>query len=205
MYWFFFLVGAIGFLAVTVLGFTHGSHGHSGHHSHTGHSHGGVSFKGFGHHASHSAKSVHGSHQSKFFYISPVTFFGISLGFGASGVLFLGSLTEPTLLIVSVLAGFVLQFLIIGPLVSMLLKFASKPSAGMTGSVSSYGEAVSKFDSSGRGLVKLEVEGELVQRLGVLDAGEHERCVSVARGDRLMILAVDESRDQCTVSKEFAS
>ncbi len=169
-------------------------------------------FKGFAHHAGHSAKSARSAHSHhgagktpKLFYFSPVTLFGIALGFGATGLLLTDKLPEPKLLIAAIIAGLIFQFLILGQLMNLLLKFASKPSEGLTGSITNFGEAVTKFDHAGRGLVKLTVDGEVVQCLGILDATEHERHVSVLKGDRLMILAVDERNDRCTVSKEFAS
>ena len=60
--------------------------------------------------------------------------------------------------------------------------------------------AVTTFDKNGQGLIAIEVDGQMVQILGTLQAGDREMKVSVPAGARLRIENVDAARNRCTVS-----
>jgi translation initiation factor IF-1 len=62
-------------------------------------------------------------------------------------------------------------------------------------------EAVTGFNRAGEGLVRLDLDGQVVQLLGVLTADERAAGVRISAGDRLLIEAVDPARQRCTVSR----
>ena len=64
------------------------------------------------------------------------------------------------------------------------------------------GEAtvVSTFDGNGQGLIAVEVDGQVMQVLGTLNAGSRALVGRVAVGTRVRIDDVDAARNRCTVS-----
>lgn len=226
-----FLIGAIGFVAMaflsagSMLGHVGGlhvsAHGHGG----PGHVHGPAGGHALGGHGSHAlpqgqGQSHHGvaaktgitkstgqaggSALTQFLIaaLSPLQIFIFLLGFGATGLLVQPYLQNGVIWI-AIAGALVLNFLIIRPLMGVLLRFASRPSDCLEGMVADEAEAVSSFDQQGRGLVKLTLDGQLVQLLATLDKVEHGKGVTVAKGDRLVILEVDSEKNQCRVSREL--
>jgi hypothetical protein len=61
--------------------------------------------------------------------------------------------------------------------------------------------AVTGFNRQGEGLVRLDLDGQVVQLLGVLTLNERDAGVRVAAGDQLLVEAVDPARQRCTVSR----
>jgi hypothetical protein len=215
VYLLLFLVGSIGFTAMVALGFlshTAGDHGgthHSlGHGSGHGGSHGLLGHDG--HHLPVHTKSatVNHSHGSKslpsWFALSPLDIFSFCLGAGATGILAASVLPAPALAIASAIGALAFNFAIVKPLMALLLRFATKPSEGLEGSVAKSVEAVTRFDSQGQGLVRLTLDGQNVQLLARLEAAEVTGGTTVAKGDQLVILAVDPHRNTCTVTRELA-
>lgn len=216
------LIGAIGFAAMVALGFIHtgGHHDAGGHHAMHGHHHGGVDAIGQ-HHApigSHvrilqgSAKGAHQGHHgvgrvAKFgkfksvLMISPVDIFSLCLGAGATGLLARG-LASPAILPFLAAAGALLfNYGLVRPLFGIAYKFASKESEGLEGMIAHTGEAVTRFDAQGRGLVQLILDGEAKQLLAKLDQEELESGIQIARGDQVLVLDVDPVKNSCRVTR----
>jgi hypothetical protein len=74
---------------------------------------------------------------------------------------------------------------------------------GLSGAVAKVAEAATPFDSSGRGVVKLILDGRIVQLLATLDASEMSHGVTVSRGDQVVVIDVDPTRNTCRVTREF--
>ena len=60
--------------------------------------------------------------------------------------------------------------------------------------------AVTDFDSSGHGLIAIDLDGQVVQVLGRLVTADRSAGVRVRTGDVLFVEAVDTRRNSCTVS-----
>jgi hypothetical protein len=212
VYLLLFLVGSIGFTAMVALGFlshtagdhggTHHSLGHGGSQGHVGHD---------GHHLPIHTKSVspikhsHGSKGlSRWFALSPLDIFSFCLGAGAVGILAAPILPETALATSALLGALGFNFAVVKPLMGFLLRFASKPSEGLEGSVAQSVEAITRFDGQGQGLVRLILDGQNIQLLARLEAAEVTGGTTVAKGDQLYIVAVDPHRNTCTVTRELA-
>jgi hypothetical protein len=61
-------------------------------------------------------------------------------------------------------------------------------------------EAMMDFDAQGQGLIKLELDGQVVQLLGSLSPEEMSQARRIRRGDLLRIEDVDAARNRCIVS-----
>jgi hypothetical protein len=105
----------------------------------------------------------------------------------------------------AIAGAIVIDLLIVRPIFSVLLRFATTPSSGLEGMISQMAEAATGFDDKGRGLVKLTLDGQTSQILGILEQGELSSGVHVRKGDSLVVLEVDATRNECRVSREIAS
>lgn len=207
MYALLLLVGFLGFVAMAGAGFLHSGHGHRAaggdcHHNFT-------SVKPLHQHASsgahHPVKAFKGKSGYSWWVITPLDLFAMSLGAGAAGTLLQKTL-EPGPLVAAAVSGAALfNFGIVKPLMSALLKFASRESHGLEGSVAHPAEAATRFDDHGRGLVRLSLDGQIVQLLATLESEEQARGVQVAKGDSVTIVEVDASRNTCRVTRELYS
>jgi hypothetical protein len=211
---------------MTVLGLGHGivggHHGLAGGHTPVGgHGHASLPSQGHGpiaHHSGTAAISKTGHHlklpsspgdralASKLLLaVSPIDVFSLALGAGATGI-FLGPLIPANWLVwCAVLGAIVFDFGVVKPLIGFLARFVSRPSDGLEGQVAQMAEAISAFDHNGRGLVKLALDGQIVQLLANLDTGERERGIPVAKGDTVLVIEVDPGKNSCKVSRELAS
>ena len=209
LYLFLVAFGALGFTAMVMLGFFHGGNSHaSGHggHANTGHAgshHGGIHHGG-GHHVGHHGHSLNfkALKSRAWFAISPIDIFALALGAGATGVFLNDRVAAQYMIVTIIFGGLVFLLAIVKPLMGLMLRFASTPSDGLESMVAKTGEAASKFDPEGRGLVKLTLDGQVVQLLGHLDASDVAAGVTVAHGDQLLIVEVDAVRNRCRVIKE---
>jgi hypothetical protein len=61
-------------------------------------------------------------------------------------------------------------------------------------------QAMMDFDDQGQGLIKLELDGQVVQLLGTLAPGDMSAARRIRRGDLLRIEDFDAARNRCTVS-----
>jgi hypothetical protein len=198
-----FWVGALGVAILAMMGGLHTGHaGHAGQGggvTHPGHAHAG--------HDSQGARSQHDGQQSRgasllLTILSPLTIFSVCLGAGATGLL-VRSFHLPTLIVAIVaLAGGVAFFAaIIRPLLTVVLMFASKPSKALEGTIAQQAEAITTFDASGKGLVQLTVDGQLVRILATLETDEHVQPSDVSPGDRLTVTSVDGHKNTCRVAR----
>ena len=109
-------------------------------------------------------------------------------------------LAEPWLAIAAVLGGVAFERFLIAPLWNFLSRFESVPALTLESCVEDEARAVTAFDRAGHGLIAVELDGHIVQLLGVLSPQEQETGIRVRAGDRLRIEAVDANRNRCTVT-----
>jgi hypothetical protein len=165
-----------------------GAHGHGAHHLH-------LPVK--------SVKNVaHGqSIASRTFWTltSPRVLFSFALGFGVAGEA-TRALGEPVQFVAAVLGGIVLERFLVTPLWNFAMRFASTPARTLESAVADEAMAVTSFDANGQGIVSIEVDGQVVQCLATLTAGDRDLGVRVRAGQRLRIDDVNSAQNRCTVS-----
>lgn len=138
--------------------------------------------------------------------LSPIDLMAMAMGAGAMGIIGRKVFKNETTAFLLAFGGAILiDFLIVRPLFTLLMRFASQPSSGLEGMISKAAEAVTAFDKQGRGLIRLTLDGQTSQVLATLDPGELAAGVRVNRGDPLVVLEVDGARGVCRVSREIAS
>ena len=209
MYALLFLVGFFGFVGMAGMSFLHSGHdAHTGNHGSTGEALGSLRS------LQHAARTHHGVAKGgktlkgyrPWWALSPFDLMAYCTGAGAVGeILRQSGVAPPLVLAAAVFGALAFDFGVAKPILNTLLRFESRQSAGLEGKVAQQGEAVTRFDAQGRGLVRLDLDGEIVQVLATLDAEERARGVVVARGDPLLILDVDAARNTCRVTRELAS
>jgi hypothetical protein len=195
-YAFALALGAAGLVAMTILGF---QHGHAGGHHTGGHHGGGHSGHNHGHAGHQHSHQTAGSRWSLF--LSPRVWFSLLVGFGATGLLFQQHLSGVIQLGVALLGGLVFEALLMRPLWSLVSRFASEPALTLESGIMDDAVAVTGFNRQGEGLVRLDLDGQVVQLLGVLTPDERAAGIRVAAGDQLVVEAVDAARQRCTVSR----
>jgi translation initiation factor IF-1 len=204
-YAFALALGTAGMAAMTVLGFHHGhapgGPGH-GHQSNQGHSGGGHAGSHAGHHHHGSGHQHHAGASSRLLlFLSPRLWFSLLVGFGATGLLVGQHATAGVRLGVALLGALAFEALLVRPIWSLATRFASDPAMTLETGVMDDAEAVTGFNAKGEGLVRLDLDGQVVQLLGVLTSSERDAGIRVAAGDRLLVEAVDPARQRCTVSR----
>jgi hypothetical protein len=204
VYSFALALGAAGLAAMTFLGLQHGhTPGHHGGSHHTGHSGGNHHAGGqSGHSHDPSGQHHHENGSARWaLFLSPRIWFSVLVGFGATGLLLQHQVSGWILLGVALLGGIAFEGLLMRPLWSLVSRFESDPAMTLETGVMDDAEAVTGFNRQGEGLVRLDLDGQVVQLLGVLTADERTAGVRVAAGDRLLVEAVDPARQRCTVSR----
>jgi hypothetical protein len=191
-----------------------------GHHAGASHSHGASHGPGSGlqHPSAHSpthgqAHTAHGhahaghAHavtetisRTALALLSPRVLFSLLLGLGLTGLLARQLLGGLPLLAVAIGGGILFERLAVTPLWHFLLRFASRPAVTLESCITDEATAVTSFDRQGQGLIAVEVDGQMVQVLGTLQAADREAGVRVRAGDRVRIEEVDAGRNRCTVS-----
>jgi len=198
------LIGVLGLLAQMLLGGAHT--GHLGSHAHAGHTHGGHA----GQHGQ--GQQAHGQHHDGrghnrgpsplWALLSPLTFFSVCLGTGATGLLLKHLHLRPGLVaLAALLGGLVFYGLIIRPLWNVIFRFASTPSTALAGTVAQEAEALTRFDAGGKGLVRVTVDGQVVRVLATLEADDRPASAAVRPGDRLTVTSVDGRTNSCHVAR----
>jgi hypothetical protein len=178
------MLGLVGLIAMTALGVGHGSgshghadSGHGGNHTHDGHHESGSSTKWLA-------------------LISPRVIFSLALGFGAIGLVLEKFLIVALSIPLAIIGAIALERILIQPYWKLLMRFASKPARNLESAAFAKAKAVMDFDSSGSGLIELELDGQVRQVLGTLKSGQEAR---VTRGKSLRIESVTDAGN-CIVS-----
>ncbi len=138
------------------------------------------------------------------FIPTPLGIFAFCLGAGLAGLLFLKVVAAPNIYAVALLGGVAFNFLIVRQIVALASKFASKPSEGLEGLIASSAEAITRFDEHGMGMVRVVMEGQVVQLLATLDPAEHASGIQVQKGDQVVLLEVDGKKNTCCVTRELS-
>jgi hypothetical protein len=215
LYTFSLLLGGAGLAAMGLNSLSHhagASHSHgpalgAGHSGH-GHGHGPAHPHLPAHPAAHGQAHTGHAHpatetmsRAALALLSPRVLFSILLGLGLTGILGRELLGGVPLFAVSVAGGLLFERLAVTPLWNFLLRFASRPALTLESCVTDDATAVTAFDNRGQGLIAVEMDGQVVQVLGTLQASDREAGVRVKAGDRVRIEDVDAGRNRCTVSK----
>jgi hypothetical protein len=169
-------------------------------------------------HAVHSTTTDHGadahhavSHRSEassvFWWLawfSPIYLCGTIIGFGLTGTL-LGALLRGWPRFVLALGGaYILRRLCIKPVITAIANWASLPAKTLDDAVLESGTAATNFDGQGFGMVRLRLDGQVVQLLGQL-APEDQTGPRVVSGEPLFIRSVDSVRQRCVVCRTTAA
>ena len=135
------LVGALGIVAMAVLGFVQNDNGDDGDDS-----------------------------ASPWRFLSPLRLFSLALGAGAAGLLAGLATGSPGLRALAAAAGaLVLDRLVVQPLWKVVLRFASRPAQTLASAVGQDAIADSRFDEHGRGIVRVTIDGQHTRLLATLD------------------------------------
>jgi hypothetical protein len=132
--------------------------------------------------------------------MSPRILFSVLLGLGTTGVVFRSVLGGPLLFLAALAGGILLERALVAPLWRFAMGFASSPAQTLESAVLDEGTAVTTFDAQGHGIVAVELDGQIVQILGTLQAADRAMGVRVRAGTRVRIEDVDTTRNRCTVS-----
>lgn len=208
------MLGLAGLVGMVLSGAHHGNHdvhhGHAG--AFRGHAaHGGHAVRGAHNHANHHAHNASqggakGSRQTSstlLGLLSPRVFFSVLLGFGTAGVAAGSFLNGAALMGAAVAGGVFFEGAIVRPLWNFLMGFASQPAHMLESRVLEEAQAVTNFDADGRGLVSVEMNGEIVQLLARLRPEDRQANTSSTRvrnGDKLMVVEVDAAHNTCVVT-----
>ena len=175
-------------------------HGHGGHAGHGGHGHTGHLAKGHSHSVSHAPKFS----LKSLFSLSPLDIFSYCAGAGVAAFLFRHTVAAGYLPYVAIAGALIFDLCFTRLIMNTISRFSADPSAGLEGSIATPGEAVTNFDSHGQGLIKLTLDGQIVQLLATLEEHERGAGVTVKRGDQVLVVQVDSARNQCLVTREFS-
>src|SRR5439155_22174107 len=166
----------------------HAGHGHDGvqhagplHHGAAGGAHhADHAGAGTGHHdpgASHPATAghAHGHPISKltgrdalWALASPRVWFSFLVGAGSTGLIARIWLIEPLVAVCAVTGGVIFERYVVSPIWRLLLRFESRPAATLESTIFEEARAETDFDAEGRGLISMELDGQIVQLLGRL-------------------------------------
>ncbi len=145
-----------------------------------------------------------GRSQKPWWLISPIDIFALCMGAGAVGELLKHALSANVLIAAAVVGALFFNLAVVKPMLGLLLRFASPESEGLEGQVARPAEALTRFDEAGRGLVRLTMDGQLIQLLATLEPEERDRGVRVVKGDQVFVVGVDGTKNTCRVTRELA-
>ena len=74
----------------------------------------------------------------------------------------------------------------------------------MEGAVAGTAEVITNFDHTGKGLVKVNMDGQIVQLLARLEPAEVAKGVAVNKGDQVVLTEVNAKASTCTVTRELS-
>jgi len=194
-------LGATGLVVMALGGLGH----HAGHSSVAHHLPGHASPPGgHGHHdlSLHGHSHGHGHLFGGKFWalLSPRVVFSFLVGAGASGLLLGRWLSEPLVAVGALAGGVLFERYVVTPIWNGLLRFASAPARTLEQAVFEVARAATDFDAQGQGLITIELDGQLVQVLGILRPEQRASGIRVRQGGRVRIDAVDAVRNRCRVS-----
>jgi len=201
---------ALAVLALCGIGFHHGGiHGGHGHASPgAGHGHIGAQVRGNVHrssgHAPTTARSPGASLLGLLAWLSPIYICAAIVGFGAIGTLVSPILQGWFQLAAALVGAYLLCSLGVRPVLSGIQNWASLPAKTLNDTLLENGTAVTDFDSQGYGLVRLNLDGQVVQLLGQL-VPEEQSGARVRSGETLFVRSVDSARQRCVVCRAGAS
>ncbi len=204
-------IGVVGLAAMAASGIgQHGGHGAHGAHAHGGDGHaghGGSAHVGHAHGAHAHGTDAHADHTSAhtngpmwLSLMSPRLWFSVCLGLGTTGMVLRHTLDGVPLFAVALLGGIAFERVLVGPLWNALFRFASNPALTLESAVMGEANAVTNFDANGQGLIAIEMDGQVVQLLGTLQAVDRAMAICITAGTRLRVESVDAARNRCTVS-----
>jgi hypothetical protein len=193
-----------------------GGHAHVGGHVGGGHvaGHAGGHAPGHGHahgHDAHGHSRGHGEHGHSgdagkaigawfLSFLSPRVVFSVLIGLGAAGLLLGGVLSGPLLLAAAIAGGLAFELFGVRPVWNFFFRFGSEPALTLESAITDTATAVTGFNHDGEGLVKIELDGQIVQVLGRLSPADRQSGVRVRAGDSLVVEDVDPVRNRCVVS-----
>lgn len=190
-----------------------GGHGHAGHvgHGHAGHVHAGHAHGhdlAHGHDAGHAhggkdhgpGTKEHGGTRWLLAFLSPRVLFSVFLGLGAVGLAARDLLGGPLLFGAALAGGVAFEKLLVAPMWNFLMRFASRPALTLESALFDTGTAVTGFNAAGEGLIRLEVDGQVVQLLATLRPRDRAAGIRVRAGDPLLVESIDGARNRCVVS-----
>ena len=208
-------IGIFGIVGMALAGFVHigGGHtggGHSIGHAQVGHvvHTGQVPHAGAHGHGGHIPKSMHAGAKFDFkslLPLSPLDFFSYCAGAGLAAFLMRPYMDKALLPFVAVLGAVLFDLLITKTVLRMITRASANPSSGLEGSIATEGVAATNFDENGRGLVKLTLDGQIVQLLATLELPERNAGVRVKKGDSVLVVQVDSAKNCCMVTREFSN
>ena len=137
-------------------------------------------------------------------WLSPAYICGAIIGFGATGTLLSPILHGWLQLSAALVGAYTICFFCIRPLLTGVQKWASLPAKTLSDALLENGTAVTDFDSKGYGLVRLNLDGQVVQLLGQL-APEELPGARVRSGETLFVRSVDPARQRCVVCRTNTS
>lgn len=123
------------------------------------------------------------------------------MGFGVTGALVSHFIQGWPCLVLALLGAYLVRTFCIGPLMSGVLMWASAPAKTLDAAVLETGAAASNFDEQGYGMVRLNLDGQVVQLLGQV-APEDRAGPRVSSGEILFIRSVDTVRQRCVVCRQ---
>ncbi|HET7229819.1 MAG TPA: hypothetical protein VFJ16_07450 [Longimicrobium sp.] len=190
-----------------------GGHLHAGHAGHAGGAHAGGHAVAHGHgHAAHGhAQHGHGEQGHAgdvgkavggwfLSFLSPRALFSVLVGVGAAGLLLGGVLSGPLLTVAAIVAGVLFEVAAVRPVWNFFFRFGSEPALTLESAITDTATAVTSFNPQGEGVVKIELDGQIVQVLARLAPADLQSGVRVRSGDSLVVEEVDAVRNRCVVS-----
>ena len=137
-------------------------------------------------------------------WLSPAYLAGAIIGFGATGTLLAPILHGWLQLGTALIGAYIVCVFCIRPLLTGVQKWASLPAKTLTDAMLENGTAVTDFDSKGYGLVRLNLDGQVVQLLGQL-APDEQSGVRIRSGETLFVRSVDPAKQRCVVCRTNGS
>ena len=179
-------------------------HGHAAHHApahqHSGDAHGHGSHHGH-HHDAHVAATSVNVLTALLGVLSPMTLFAASLGAGATGILLGSRFSVGLTAILALLGGLAIVFCIVRPLMAFTRRFVSTPAQNLAGVVATEAVAQNRFDATGRGIVNVTLDGQIVRLLAYQESDDVREGLTINPGDVVVVTAIDETRNTCRVTK----